>query len=162
MTAPHPLHVALSTLQQSLFLYGRHIALFTAVSGLPALARIALFLEAPWMSGAVSGIVEGVVGIFRLILFFVAFRLVWTDGFFHLGGALGRAQTHVSWPLIVWQVALLALVPLVLNYVAGLVGATLSADPRVQTAITYGLKNLLIIPFWMVYLLVAIRKTLQG
>lgn len=164
MTDHEPFHAAARTLQAALGLYGRSIVLLTALALLPALARVALFLEAPWMSGALSGLVELIVGGFRLALMFVAFRLVWPQGLTAIqGGAAGSSLfSRVSWPEIAWQALLLALVPLLLNAVAGLVAGAVTSDPRGQTATLFALKNLFVIPFWMVHLLVAVRTTFQG
>lgn len=164
MIAGEPLHSAARALHSALSLYGRYIVLLTAVSLLPALARVGLFLEVPWISGPFSGVVELIVGGFRFLLLIASFRLVWPQG---LAGIQEGTQrwahlSHVSWPEVVWQVLLLALVPLVLNSVAGLLGGLVATDPRGQTAALFALKNLFIIPFWMIHLLVAIRTTLQG
>lgn len=164
MIAQGPLPAAVGTLQSALGLYTRHMVLLTALSLVPALARVALFLEAPWMAGPYAGMVELVVGGFRFALLFAAFRLVWPQGLAGIqavtaGGAL---LSRISWPAVVWQVLLLALVPLVLNLAASLLGGLVSGDPREQNAILFALKNLFVIPFWMVHLLVAIRTTLQG
>lgn len=163
---------ALRTLQSTLTLYLRHIVLLTGWSLVPALARVALFLELPWMSGRLSGWVEAVVGIFRVVLFVVAFRLVWPD----IGAgpqaarsvqagqatSLGPIPIKITLTEIVCHVVLLALVPLILNWVATLVGRGVTSDAKVQLAVEFALKNLFVIPLWMVYVLAVIRRTFQG
>lgn len=164
MTAGEPLSLAARALHAALGLYGRHIVLLTGVSLVPALARVGLFLEVPWMAGPLSGAIELIVGGFRFLLLLASFRLVWPQGLAGIqeGKMRWAHLSQVSWPELVWQVLLLALVPLVLNSVAGLLANLVATDPRGQTAALFALKNLFIIPFWMVHLLVAIRTTLQG
>jgi len=164
MTAQAPLPAAMGTLQAALGLYARHIVLLTALSLPPALARVALFLEAPWMAGPMGGWVELMVGGFRFALLFAAFRLVWPQGLAGLeaGMAGGALLRRIAWPAVAWQVVLLVLVPLILNLAAGLLAGLVTGEPREQNAILFALKNLFVIPFWMVHLLVAIRTAIQG
>lgn len=161
MTDMEPLRLALTTLQMTFGTYGRHIAYLTALSLVPAGFRFALFLDVAWLSGPLSGIAEAIVGVFRFILLYVVFRLVWPNGLVELQSETLERLRHTSWPEVAWQVLFLAVVAMVLNGAAQLIGAFVTADPLVQTAVAFGLKNLIIIPLWMVHLLVAIRMTWQ-
>lgn len=163
MIAQEPIQSAARTLLAALGLYGRNVVPLTLLSLVPALARVALFLQLPWLSGAWPGIMEAVVGIFRLALFYVAFRLVWPEGLAGLQvGAGSPWKIRIARPEIFWQLVLLAAVPLVLNLAAAFIARSVTPQPRLEAAINFALKNLLVIPLWMVQLLVVIRRVLQG
>src|SRR5690606_19200814 len=148
----------------ALGLYARHIVRLTARSLPPALARVALFLEAPWMAGPMGGWVELMVGGFRFALLFAAFRLVWPQGLAGLeaGMAGGALLRRIAWPAVAWQVVLLVLLPLFLNLASVLPTELITGELRQQNAILLALKNLHVIAFWMVHLLVAIRTAILG
>lgn len=156
--------VAVRTLLTALGLYGRHFVLLTAFSLVPALARAALFLEVSWMSGLLSGAAELIVVGFRVTLLFVALGLVWPRSPDHPRRAVpdNRSLSSAQWVTVACQVILLALFSLILNAAVNGVAGIVAADQSVQTALSYALKNLFIIPFWIVHLLVAIRTTLKG
>lgn len=158
-----PIHVALQTLRTALELYARHIVVLTAVSLLPALVRFAMFTGVAWLTGSLSGAVEAVVGVFRFVLLYVAFRLVWPEGFAGLQKDVqDNGRLRISRAELAWQLVLLAAMPLVLNIVASLAGRAAASEPAVQTALGYALKNLFVIPFWLVHLLIVVRRGLRG
>lgn len=160
----HPPHeLAWRAFTTALGLYGRHFGLLTALSFFPAAARLAYFLGVSWMSGAVSGLVELVVAGFRIALLLAAVRAVWPQGLAGLQNALkqGTLFSRLSWPEIGWQVLIFALVIAALNLSAGWLANIGSTDPRFETASLFGLKNLFIIPFATLYLLVAAKVTLR-
>lgn len=153
---------ALRTLGTALSLYGRHVFILTVISLLPALARIALFLDVPWLSGTWVGIVEAMVGILRFVLLYVAFRIVFPGGLAELGlDTAGKLKLRINRHELVWQLFVLAWVPLILNSVSGVMGRIVAVDPQAQTAVTFALKNLIVIPVWMVHMLVAVRRAFK-
>lgn len=151
------------TLLSALGLFGRNFASIAAVCAVPALARMALFIGTPWMSDAFTWAVEAIVGLFRFVLLYIAFRLVWPDaGAAFQSGAFSPVRLRVSYAELVWQLGLLALVSLVLNLAADAAGHALSGEANAQEAYKYGLKNLFVIPLWMVHLLSVTRRALEG
>lgn len=169
-----------AALRTSLGLYARHFGALTAISLVPAAARIAFFLFAQGSSGASVGLLESLVGLFRLLLFYVAFRIVWPSGLpsrSKTGSSPGDeampakpVSSRPFWDEAMWHVALTAAVFLALNGLTdlladaifaqgGLQAAALDPDraDQLRAAARYGLKNLFLIPLWLVHLLVVIR-----
>lgn len=161
---PHqPRELAWRALKTALGLYGRNFGTFTALALFPAAARLAYFLEATWMSGAVSGLIELLVAGCRIALLFAALRVVWPQGFGSLRGSLaqGTLLSRVTWREIGWQILVFAIVIYALNLGAGWLSKAASRSPELQTANLFVLKNLFIIPFATLYLLVFARVVLR-
>lgn len=186
MSFADALSVTRATLGTSLRLYARHFGALTLIALVPAALRIGYFLFASGSPGSAVALVESVVGLFRLLLLFAAFRIVWPGGFAastrggraEKGRAAGAATRQPALSRPTWQeVACLALATAaffaVINWLADILGgaiashfaqgrlevANLSLEPSlpVHEAARYGLKNLFVIPLWVVHLLVAIR-----
>lgn len=150
-------------LKTALGLYGRNFGIFTALALFPAITRLAYFLDAPWMTGAVSGLVELLVAGCRIALLFVALRAAWPQDLAALKGALTQAPilSRISWQEFGWQILIFVLVIYGLNLGAGWLARVSSSSPELQTANLFVLKNLFIIPFETLYLLVAARMVLR-
>lgn len=179
MRASSPLHAALQTFRASVRLYVRHFVLLTAISLLPALGRIAFFLTAQHAAAAVVGTLEAVVGFVRVVLFFVIFRLVFPHGwpesaFLPPQRPPERPLQRLAarWPELAWHVVLVLGVFFALNAAAAAVGTALggaavleapgSDVPARQDAVTFAVKNLVVIPFWLVHMLVTIRDVMSA
>lgn len=158
-----PLELAWRALTTAVGLYGRNFGTFTALCLVPAAARFAAFAGVSWRSGAIFGIVELVVAGFRIALLFAALRSVWPQGLDGLKQSLSQGSLfcRFSWQEVVWQGLLIALVDLALNLGAGWLGRISAQDPALQTANEFVIKNLFIIPFTTLYLLVAVKVTLR-
>lgn len=163
MFAVEYMQPALKSLLTAMKLYGRSFVRLTVLSAVPALVRVVLFLDVPWISDVMAGVLELLVVGFRLAILFVAFRVVWPqDATRPAAPARAGAMHRLSWPAAVWQVLVLIVAVLLLNLAADGLAGLIADETQVRTAFSYALKNLFIIPFWLVHLLVALRTTVQG
>src|SRR5690606_21956644 len=137
--------LSLRTLNLAVSLYASHFALITGISLVPALSRMLYFLGV-FGSGALAGIFEIFVGIFRIALFYIVFRLVWPQVRSVAQGDPGRLQlSPIPWPEIFWNAVVIGAVVLSLNLGAyWLAGQVSPIVPRMESAITFGLKNLFV------------------
>jgi len=177
---------ALATLGSSLGLYGQHFAALTLISLVPALSRMTFFLSPEGSLQGVIALLEGVVGFFRFLLFYAAYRAVFPGDLAawsrHAGGGeegsgaavpSPPARSRPSWQEVLSHVLLMTAVFLALNAMANLLGGAIAslfidvrpgaADHAFERALPwrdaarYVLKNLFIIPLWLVHLLAVVR-----
>ena len=161
---PHqPFEAAWRTLTATFGLYGRKFGTFTALSLFPATARVAYVLKPSWMSGAVSGVVELIVALCRIALVLAALRVAWPHDLAGVQASLtqGRPFSRVSWLEVVWQVLMFSTVIYALNAGADWLVRMSVESPDLQPANRFVLKNLFIIPFATLYVLVALRTVLH-